>query len=393
MTAFSKSKLLSGIAIGGSFIIVSLILWNTYVFFQKFKSEERQKMEILGQAYESLGYFDLDADIRLETYIIEKFTYVPMIITDQHGTIINWNKTEVRELSSFDSLSTKEQTILKDKLLLMKDQNKPIRFSYHGFDANIEQTVYYQDSELLGKLKYYPIALALILVLFVFVILFYFRSVKTAENNRLWTGMAKETAHQIGTPLSSLLGWIELLRLENVDESYIVEIEKDVSRLNVIAERFSKIGSVPVLKKHDIVDETKNAISYLKSRSSKQIKYDFSSEMTSSYSNINLQLFGWVIENLVKNAIDSMKGKGELNIEIKEDLKNIHILISDTGKGISKSMRGRIFDPGFTTKKRGWGLGLSLSRRIVQEYHKGKIYVKTSEINKGTTFCVTLRKL
>ncbi|MCK5815751.1 MAG: HAMP domain-containing histidine kinase [Flavobacteriaceae bacterium] len=389
----SKSKLLRGIGIGGSFVIVSLILWNTYVFFQKFKSEERQKMEILGQVYESLGNLDLDADIRLETYIIEKFTYVPMIIVNQHGTIINWNRTGVRPMSNFDSLSVKEQAVLRDKLLLMKGQNKPIPFSYHGPNTSIEQTVYYQDSELLAKLKYYPIALILILLLFVLVTLFYFRSVKSAENNRLWTGMAKETAHQIGTPLSSLLGWIELLRLENVDENYIVEIEKDVNRLNVIAERFSKIGSMPILQKYNIVFETRNAISYLKSRNSKQIKFNFNNQATVLYSNINLQLFGWVIENLVKNAIDSMKGKGELNIEIKEDLKNIHILISDTGKGIPKNIRSQIFDPGFTTKKRGWGLGLSLSRRIVEEYHKGEIYVKSSEINKGTTFCVTLKKL
>lgn len=393
MTIFSKSKSLSGIAIGASFIIVSLILWNTYVFFQKFKSDEQQKMEILGQAYESLGYFDLDADIRLETYIIEKFTYVPMIITDKYGEILKWNKTGVREIGIFDSLADNEQSILNAKLLLMKKQNKPIYFSYTAFDADIEQIVYYQDSDLLGKLKYYPIALILILVLFTSVIFFYFKSSKTAENNRLWTGMAKETAHQIGTPLSSLLGWIELLRLENVDESYVNEIEKDVKRLNVIAERFSKIGSVPILKTHNIVLETKNAFAYLKFRSSKQINFSFKSENEELYSNINLQLFGWVIENLVKNALDSMRGKGNVTIEIKEDLKNIHILISDTGKGISKKIRNRIFNPGFTTKKRGWGLGLSLSKRIVEEYHKGKIFIKSSDLENGTTFCVSLRKV
>jgi len=275
----------------------------------------------------------------------------------------------------------------------MKSQNKPIQYSYNAFDANIKRILYYENSKLLSKLTYYPVALILILFLFTSVIFFYFKSSKTAENNRLWTGMAKETAHQIGTPLSSLMGWVELLRIENVDESYILEIEKDISRLSVIADRFSKIGSVPVLTKHNVVAETKNAFSYLQSRSSKHIEFSFISNHNELYSNINLQLFGWVIENLVKNAIDSMKGKGSLAIEIKDDAKNIYILISDTGKGISHSMRNQIFNPGFTTKKRGWGLGLSLSKRIVEEYHDGRIFVQNSEINKGTTFCVSLKKL
>ena len=180
----------------------------------------------------------------------------------------------------------------------MKTQNEPIKYSYHAFDANIEQIVYYRDSELLSKLKYYPITLILILLLFAFVIFFYFKSSKVAEQNKLWTGMAKETAHQIGTPLSSLLGWIELLRLENTDETIVSEIEKDVTRLNVIAERFSKIGSVPVLSKHNVVKETESAFSYLKSRSSKQVNFTFKSESPELFANLNLQLFGWVIENL-----------------------------------------------------------------------------------------------
>ena len=392
MTPFSKSQLLRGTAISVSFIIVSLILWNTYTFFQKFKTEERQKMEILAKAYERLGYFDLEVDTDLELYILENYTTNPMIETDKDGTITIWANVGIDELISYDSLTNKDRDMLHDKLQLMKNQNEPIKYSYHAFDANIERIIYYQNSELLQKLTYYPITLILILVLFTSVIFFYFKSSKTASQNKLWTGMAKETAHQIGTPLSSLLGWIELLRLENTDETIVSEIEKDVTRLNVIAERFSKIGSIPELEKHNIVKVTKNAFAYIESRSSKQVNFSFITESEELFALINLQLFGWVIENLVKNAIDSMKGKGAISIEIKNTSKEIQIFISDTGKGIPKSLRQRIFTPGFTTKKRGWGLGLSLSKRIVEEYHNGKIFVKKSEINKGSTFCINLRR-
>ena len=393
MTIFSKSQLLRGTVISVSFIVVALILWNTHTFFQIFKTEQREKMEILKKAYKSMEYFDLDTDIELENTIIDYYTKGPAIITDKNGKIVNWTNIGVRELNNFDSLTKNEQLILKRKLLVMKNQNKPFKFGYNNFDADIELIYYYQDSELLSKLKYYPIALILILVLFTFVIIFYFKSSKTAEQNRLWTGMAKETAHQIGTPLSSLLGWIALLRLENTDESIVSEIEKDVTRLNVIADRFSKIGSTPVLSKCNVVKETESAFTYLKSRSSKQINFIFKSNAPKLYTNLNLQLYGWVIENLVKNAIDSMKGRGSIAIEIIDSQKNIEILISDTGKGIPKSQRQIIFSPGFTTKKRGWGLGLSLSKRIVEEYHNGKIFVKKSEIGKGTTFCISLKKL
>tara|TARA_B110000037_G_scaffold32158_1_gene38671 strand:+ start:24639 stop:25820 length:1182 start_codon:yes stop_codon:yes gene_type:complete len=392
MSTISKSQLLQGVAISVSFVLVTLILWNTYVFFQKFKSEERQKMEILGKAYDSMGQFDLDADMELEDAIVQTYTKSPIIVTNQQGNIVNWENTGVREINNYDSLTNHEQKILQNKLLKMKRENPPIKYSFNFFDVNIDYNIYYSNSDLLNKLTYYPIALILILVLFTSVLYFYFKSSKIADSNRLWTGMAKETAHQIGTPLSSLLGWIALLRLENVDESYVSEIEKDVSRLNVIAERFSKIGSVPVLTKKNVVEETANAFDYLKSRSSKQIDFTFKSVTKELYANINLQLFGWVIENLVKNAIDSMKGKGRISIEIQENAKMIQILITDNGKGIAKNVRQKIFSPGFTTKKRGWGLGLSLSKRIVEEYHDGKIFVKKSEMEKGTTFCVKLKK-
>jgi hypothetical protein len=205
--------------------------------------------------------------------------------------------------------------------------------------------------------------------------------------------MAKETAHQIGTPLSSLLGWIAILKMEKVDDKYVEEIEKDVHRLNTIANRFSKIGSMPELKKENVVYITKTAFDYLESRSSKQITFSFSTNEDKIYTKLNTELFGWVIENLIKNAIDAMLGKGSLSIIIESTQKKVKITVSDSGKGMSKKLYKQIFKPGFTTKKRGWGLGLSLSKRIIQDYHNGKIFVKKSEIGKGSTFEILLNTI
>ena len=271
----------------------------------------------------------------------------------------------------------------------MKSQNEPIIVSHQ---EGSRQFIYYRDSDLLIKLKYYPIALILILILFASVIYLFFKSNKIADSNKLWTGMARETAHQIGTPLSSLLGWVEILKLENTDENITNEIEQDVQRLNTIAERFSKIGSIPELKKANIVSATKDSFNYLKSRSSKQVEFSFNTSNELLFCNINLQLFSWVIENLVKNAIDAMDGKGSIALNIIDKENTITIAISDTGKGLSKKLFNQVFSPGFTTKKRGWGLGLSLAKRIINNYHNGKIYVSKSEIGKGTTFVIQLKK-
>ncbi|MFB0938288.1 MAG: HAMP domain-containing sensor histidine kinase [Urechidicola sp.] len=395
MSLFKNKLTTRWIAIIAAFIVVTLILGNTYTFFQKFKTEERLKMKILGQAYERLAIADLETEVELERFIIsEGNSSIPMIITNGKGEINSWNNINTTDsISNYKLLNTRERLFIDKQFAIMKSQNTPIDVSYTFGDTNIQQYIYYRNSDLLNKLKYYPLALVLILILFSSVIYLFFKSSKIAEQNRLWTGMAKETAHQIGTPLSSLLGWIELLREENIDKSIVPEIEKDVNRLNVIAERFSKIGSVPVLKKHNVVSETKNAIEYLQSRSSKQVVFSFKSEKEEINADLNFQLFGWVIENLIKNAIDSMRGKGEIDILISQDQKHTNIYISDTGKGIPKNLRQQIFSPGFTTKKRGWGLGLSLSKRIIEDYHNGKIVVEKSEIDKGTTFCVSLKKL
>ena len=274
----------------------------------------------------------------------------------------------------------------------MKGQNEPILVSYQDVKGATVLYIHYRDSDLLNKLKFYPVALILILFLFASVIYLFFKSNKVAEQNKLWTGMAKETAHQIGTPLSSLLGWIEILRLENTDENTIKEIENDVHRLNTIADRFSKIGSIPKLELHNIVAATNTSFNYLKSRSSKQVEFNFDSSTTEILANVNLQLFSWVIENLVKNAIDAMEGKGKIALSIKETDKHVNISISDSGKGIPKNLQQKIFSPGYTTKKRGWGLGLSLAKRIIEDYHNGKISVLKSELNKGTTFSILLKK-
>jgi hypothetical protein len=382
MTIFNQPLLFKRISIVVSFVIVSLILWNTYTFFQKFKQEERIKMEILAEAQKELSRADLNSNIALSDKIITTNNSIPMILVDDKDAIIYAN--------NLDSIKSLNPEYLQKQLAIMKKENKPIEISYDGKNT---QFIYYRDSDLLKKLTYYPLALILILVLFLSVIYLFYSSNKAAETNKLWTGMAKETAHQIGTPLSSLLGWIAILKIEKVDETYIDEIEKDVHRLNTIANRFSKIGSIPELKKRDLVQVTKHAFDYLKSRSSEQISFSFSSQEKEIKTLLNEELFGWVIENLIKNAIDAMLGKGEVSLKIESSEKKVRILIADTGKGMPKKLFKQIFKPGFTTKKRGWGLGLSLSKRIVEDYHKGKIFVQKSEIDKGTTFEIILDKI
>ncbi|MBV1922880.1 MAG: HAMP domain-containing histidine kinase, partial [Flavobacteriaceae bacterium] len=232
-----------------------------------------------------------------------------------------------------------------------------------------------------------------IMLLFFSAIYFFFKTAKASEQNKLWAGMAKETAHQIGTPLSSLTGWAEILKIENVNPEYIVEIEKDIDRLQTITERFSKVGSVPLMEKSDVVFETKKTFDYLKSRTSKLIEFELDVPNDPLFVKMNPQLFSWTFENLVKNGIDAMKGKGKITITIETNLKSVFIRVSDTGKGIQKKNFSKIFAPGFTTKKRGWGLGLSLAKRIIEDYHKGKIKVLKSAIDKGTTIEISLKLL
>lgn len=357
-----------------SFLIVVLIVWNTYNFFQIFKNEERVKMELWATAQKTINNANENTDLDLALKIMGNNTTIPMILTMPNDSIINYNNIEEEVASNSKALQA--------ELKKIKSENNPIKMELSETDYRL---VYYGNSPLLNKLKYYPIALLLIIILFAAVVYNFYRATKMATQNKLWAGMAKETAHQIGTPLSSLIGWLEILKTENVEESTLNEIEKDITRLQTITDRFSKIGSEPVLKKLDIVEETKNAYEYLKSRSSKQVNFSFTAPEHPVYVEINPALHSWTIENLVKNAIDAMKGKGELKVVIEEIENRVKIKVSDTGKGIAKNQFTKVFEPGFTTKKRGWGLGLSLTKRIVEDYHKGKIKVESSEIGKGST--------
>jgi signal transduction histidine kinase len=361
------------IIVAASFVIVSLILWNTYDFFQVFKSEERQKMEILAESLKTINDSDpVEDDIDLPLQIVSSNKTIPVIVTDKDGTITN--------TTNIDEETEKDSEQLGFLLKRLKKENEPIVME----GAVTSQYLYYGNSSLLTKLKYYPLALLLIIVLFGAIVYNFYRSTKIGTQNKLWAGMAKETAHQIGTPLSSLIGWVEIMKADNVDETTVSEIEKDIFRLQTITDRFSKIGSEPVLERVNIVKETEDSLFYLKARFSKQINFSFSGPDYPVLVNLNSGLHSWTIENLVKNAIDAMKGKGDLNVAVIDDNKYIRIRVTDTGKGIPKKDFKRVFEPGFTTKKRGWGLGLSLTKRIAEDYHNGSIKVLHSEMGKGT---------
>ena len=363
-----------------SFLIISLILWNTYTFFQIFKNEERLKMNLWAKAQKTLINADENTDVELPLQIFSTNSSIPIILTE-NNKIINAVNVEDKIIKS------KSESIRF--LANLKNENDPIVIEY---SPGKFQKLYYGNSALLNKLKYYPIALLLIIVLFAALVYNFYRSTKMATQNKLWAGMAKETAHQIGTPLSSLIGWIELLKTENVAESTTLEIEKDIERLQTITDRFSKIGSEPKLENQDIIAATQATFDYLQSRFSKQVVFSFQAPEIPVFVLFNTTLHSWTIENLVKNAIDAMKGKGNLDLVIEQEGDSVRIKVSDTGNGIPKKQFKTIFEPGFTTKKRGWGLGLSLTKRIVEEYHKGFIKVVQSEIGKGSTIQLSYKK-
>ncbi|MBU2947884.1 sensor histidine kinase [Zobellia uliginosa] len=376
-----KNKSSNLILLIASFGIVSLILLNTNSFFKKFKEEERLKMEIWATAQSEFQQSSEEMDLgNLHLKVFQNNTSTPMILVNKDGSV---------KTNNMSTEKVGDSVYIQNQILKFQNENTPISIDQQGTHL---ATLYYGNSEVLNKLKYYPIALLLIIFLFAAVIFFFFKTNKASEQNKLWAGMAKETAHQIGTPLSSLLGWNELLKTENINPEITKEIAKDISRLETITERFSKIGSLPKLNTHDIVKETKDAYEYLKLRSSKLIEFSFSSNVKNLDVMLNKSLFNWTIENLVKNGIDAMKGKGSIHIEIINEGKQVHVHVADTGHGIPKSNFQAIFNPGVTSKKRGWGLGLSLVKRIVEEYHKGKIKVLSSN-KQGTVMQLTLKTL
>ena len=364
-----------------SLFIVTLIVWNAVSFFQRIKQEERQKMNIWASAQVYLDQVDTDTGLDLYLEIINSNSSIPTILVNENG--------EIEDALNIPDEIENSKDELQDYLMVLKSENKPIEMDLGEGRIN---KVFYGNSPMLNKLKYYPLALMLIIILLIGVIYFFYKTTKSSEQNKLWAGMAKETAHQIGTPLSSLIGWTEILKEEKVNPDYILEIEKDVDRLQTITERFSKIGSAPTLVPVDIVEKTRESFDYLKARSSKLVQFSLNLPNETILVSLNPQLYSWTIENLVRNAIDAMKGKGELEINLKSSSKNVHVLVRDTGKGIPKSKFKQIFEPGYTTKKRGWGLGLSLAKRIVVKYHGGRIRVLRSEINKGTTIEIVLQK-
>jgi len=308
---------------------------------------------------------------------------VPVIITDstRKNILLYGNLNEAKMADSL---------FAQRKLLEMKDENDPILLDF--IDVG-KVYIFYKDSELLNKMRLFPLAQLLIIFVFIGIAYLLFSLSRNAEQNRVWAGMARETAHQIGTPLSSIMAWMELLKMDGADHKQAAEeIEKDVARLEMITERFSKIGSVPSLELTNITDIIHRTVDYLKPRTPRKIEYVIKLPKQNVIALANGPLFSWVLENLFKNAIDAMDAKGTITIEMTEEDNNVIIDVKDTGKGISKTEQRDVFSPGYTTKKRGWGLGLSLAKRIIKEYHKGKIFIKQSSAGKGTTFRIVLKK-
>ena len=362
-----------------SLFIISLIMWNTFAFFKQLKENERNKMQLWAEAQ-----FEVQQNNITDSEVVVSETVLSVLQSNTTTPMILFSHKE----NSYDARNISKKNI--DTLKLIKQfstEYKPIEVRYND---ELLQTIYYGNSPIINKIKYYPAVMVLIILLFFATIYFFYKTSKSAEQNKLLAGMAKETAHQIGTPLSSLVGWIEILKSEHVNAEYLEEMEKDIDRLQTITERFSKVGSIPAMKKSDIVAETQASFEYLKSRTSKLIDFTLILPDSPLYVKINSQLYGWTIENLVKNGIDAMKGKGRITITIEANAKNAIIKVSDSGKGIPKRHFSKIFTPGFTTKKRGWGLGLSLAKRIIEDYHKGRLRVLISTPEKGTTMEIAL---
>ena len=358
-------------------------VWYTNVLMRKLAKEERKKIELWAEGMKHLASADSEnTDLNFVFQIVKNNETVPVILLDSAENIIYTR--------NLDSLRQTDTTYLKHELQIMKSENPAIKIQIDEFTT---QYIYYKDSYLLTQLFYYPFIQLSVVFLFILIAYLAFSASRRAEQNQVWVGMSKETAHQLGTPISSLLAWVELLKLKEIDQKLIHEVDKDVKRLETITERFSKIGSTPKLENENIYNVLFKAANYIKTRSSDKIKFIYNfSENEQLLIPLNIPLFEWVIENLCKNAIDAMDGAGTISILIKVNQKNIFIDVSDTGKGIAKLKYKNLFNPGFKTKKRGWGLGLSHTKKIIEQYHKGKISVLDSQINIGTTFRIVLKK-
>ena len=366
-----------------AFILVILILWNTNALFDSLSLQERSKMELWAMAQKE--YIKNPSLSNLTFEVLQRSGTNPIIQVDEFDKII--------EIRNIDWDNKKQDSIqLYNLLYEIKKENDPIIIQYKNDQGElvINQKLYYGNSSILKKLQYYPLALLLIIFLFGTVLYFVLKTSRVAEQNRLWTAMAKETAHQLGTPLSSMMGWISLLKEK--ESLPIKEIEKDIKRLNLISERFSKVGSIPNLESQEINSVIEQTTSYLKKRSSEHILFEIKLPQKEVILPFNSQLISWTLENLIKNGIDAMKGKGRLSVQMIEQKSKVEIYICDSGSGIKDEVLPSIFNPGFTTKERGWGLGLSLAKRIVEDFHNGKIIVNKNRQSQGTCFQILLNK-
>ncbi|MBR5843263.1 MAG: ATP-binding protein [Bacteroidaceae bacterium] len=357
----------------------SLLVSNNLV--KKLELEERNKMEIWAAATSELASGDSESNFDLILTIIQSNTTIPIIVIDNN---------EIIQYSNITINTTDTAHYLVKKLEAMQKNGSAIDIDLGNGE---KQTLYYEDSVLLKQLSYFPYIQLLVMTLFALIAYIGLVSVKRAEQNKVWVGLSKETAHQLGTPISSLMAWVELLKTnDNIDTSIVADMNKDVKRLSTIAERFSKIGSIPDKELIYINELIEDSCNYMSTRISSRVKLNLHLPQDAVGTMACQSLIEWVIENLCKNAVDAMGGEGEINVTLSSDSKHIYIDVSDTGKGIARKDFDNIFKPGYTTKKRGWGLGLTLAKRIVEEYHKGHIYVKESEIGIGTTIRIELHK-
>jgi signal transduction histidine kinase len=374
----------TGLSFLAIFIASATIFYSQYLA-KKIATEERQKVEQWVEAGKFVINSPANADTKLASLILTENKFIPIIETDEKDSIL--------QFINLDTVKAKEnKEFLTRNLESFKSQNDPIVW-IDPTDSTQRNLYYYGESLLLKEVRYYPMIQLFIIALFVVITLLALRSNYRSVQNQVWAGMAKETAHQLGTPVSSLTGWVEMLKQNTANEKIVTELEKDVDRLQLISDRFGKIGSTPQLEQKNIITQVLAMMDYMKKRAAGKVNFVFNSRgQNEIITAISPPLFDWVIENLLKNALDAMEGEGTIELSVQTKQDHIYIDISDSGKGIARQDQTRIFKPGYTTKKRGWGLGLSLSKRIIEQYHKGEIFVKNSEPGKGTTFRIVLKK-
>lgn len=370
--------------------IIAIAIVSGTIFYSRFLAgkiaqEERQKVEQWVEAGKLLMNDTTGISDRLAGIIIANNTSIPIIETDEKNSI-----TQYVNLDS--SLIARDSQYLEQKLQEFQSQNNVIEWTDPRNAARVNR-YYYGHTSLLNQVQYYPLVQLLIVGLFIVITFTALTTSFRSSQNQVWAGMAKETAHQLGTPLTSLQGWVEMLKENSSNDKIVAELEKDVNRLKLVSDRFGKIGSTPQLEEHNLVTQIGSMIEYIRKRSSGKVQFNLhTKEEKEVIAMISPPLFDWVIENLLKNALDALEGKGQITIDIQDTISTVNIDVTDTGKGISAQNINKVFKPGFTTKKRGWGLGLSLSKRIIEQYHKGQLFVKQSEPGKGTTFRIVLKK-